>query len=187
MLPQTALDYINEQSVGAQIYQLPDEDIETTRLYRNFLYTNLIFSILPSDREDVDDGKDAEWTRLAHCYLFGITIRDESFSNASIDAILEKMEDAEWYPTGVASEVYAYTSPGDNLRKLIVDMHVWCGQGTWIDAPHDDANGPVEFLQDVIRGMAKEGSDIYEKDVKMPWETNGCAYHTHLVTAKCNK
>jgi hypothetical protein len=32
------------------------------------------------------------------------------------------------YPTGIATEVYNYTAPGDKLRSLVVDLHVWRGE-----------------------------------------------------------
>ena len=32
------------------------------------------------------------------------------------------------YPTGLATELYARTPPGDKLRSLIVDLHVWKGK-----------------------------------------------------------
>ena len=131
---------------------------------------------------------DAEWTRLAHCYLFGLSLKDEAFTNASIDAIIEKMVISDRYPTGIASEVYQFTPTGDNLRELLVDVHVWKGRGTWVKAPHDDATGPMEFLQDVIGGLGTAGPEIHEADAEMPWEEAPCAYyHVHEATGQCRR
>ena len=130
---------------------------------------------------------DAEWTKLAHCYLLGITIKDEKFANACIDAIIEKMDEIDRYPTGIASEVYQFTQNGDSLRKLIVDVHVLRGYGKWVRHPHDDAEGPVEFLQDVINGLATVGEKMYDFESALPWEVDRCLYHSHEVTEKCGR
>jgi hypothetical protein len=115
-------------------------------------------------------------------------VRDERFANASIDAIIEKMTVSERYPTGIASEVYQHTNTGDNLRELLVDVHVWQGQGTWVKAPHDDATGPMEFLHDVIQGLATAGGDIYEEDAEVPWQEAPCLYyHVYEVTGRCRR
>lgn len=152
-------------------------------MYRLFLYTGRVTTIGREDQDASDDGRseahsDAEWTKLAHCYLLGKSIRDQKFANASITAITEKMDETDRYPTGLASEVYAFTTKGDNLRQLIVDVHVWKGLGQWIRAPHDDTDGPAEFMQDVLNSMATEGASIHEEDVTMPWDVQ-CAYHVH--------
>ena len=189
LLPEATQTYINQHSQGHQTFQLPNEDANIMNIYRNFLYSHRIFSKSPEDEDMEDDGKseahnDAEWTKLAHCYLFAITVQDERFANASINAIVEKMQEIDRYPTGIAGEVYQYTQPGDKLRQLIVDVHVRKGLGNWVRPPHDDAEGPKEFLQDVINGLVAVGGGLYEDEVPMPWEAK-CRYHTHVVTRKC--
>jgi len=37
------------------------------------------------------------------------------------------MHEQDYFPTGLANEVYMRTEPGDALRKLIVAFHVWIG------------------------------------------------------------
>ena len=189
LIPESTKAYINERSQGQQAYQLPDEPVEIFQIYRLFLYTGGIFSVSARDQDQPDNGRskvhdDSEWTKLAYCYLFGLTVRDEKFANASISAIIEKMIEVDRYPTGIASEVYDLTKDGDELRKLLTDIHVWRGQGTWLKPPHGDADAPKEFLQDVITGLVKAGSELYE-DVAMPWVKNGCVYHSHQVTDRC--
>lgn len=146
LLPDSAKAYITQRNAGEPLFQLPEEDITIVRIYRLFLYTVSIFSFTNNDQDIPDNGRrrahaDAEWTRLAHCYLFGLSLKDEAFTNASIDAIIEKMTISDRYPTGIASEVYRFTPAGDDLRGLLVDVHVWRGRGTWVKAPHDDATG----------------------------------------------
>jgi len=112
-------------------------------------------------------------------------VKDERFANAAVSALIEKMTESDRYPTGIASEVYACTPRDDNLRRFIVDLHVYKGQGSWIRAPHGDADAPREFIQDVINGLAVAGSSIYEDDVQMPWDRGICEYHKHTVTPRC--
>ncbi len=117
----------------------------------------------------------------------GKHIQNERFCNVVIDALVEKMTSIGTYPTGIAGEVYGGTEQGDKLRKLIVDTHVWRGIGQWIRAPHDDANGPAEFLRDVVSGMAEAGGDMFDEAYRMPWEGNLCGfYHSHTWSEKCS-
>lgn len=191
LLPESTKAYINERNVGEQIFQLPNENAEIFRIYRLFLYTGTIYSVTDQDEDRPDNGRrqvhsDAEWMRLAHCYIFALAVKDERFANASIDALIEKMMISDRYPTGIASEVYQWTPAGNNLRSLLVDIHVWKGRGFFVKPPHDDASGPMEFLQDVINELAAAGGKIHEDGVSMPWEDAPCVfYHEHDATAQC--
>ncbi|KAK3698450.1 hypothetical protein LTR37_016921 [Vermiconidia calcicola] len=193
LIPAATQDHIHEVSAGQQLYELPEQDPEIFRIYRGYLYTKRIYSVDVGDRNgpdsnDLEAYSDAEWTRLAHLYLLGITLKDERFANTIITCIIEKMGEADRYPTGIASVVYACTPAGDGLRKLIVDVHVWKGHGTWISEPHDDADAPKDFLTDVIAALAEAGGQIHKEGALMPWEGKGrqcMRYHTHEGTAKC--
>lgn len=190
LLPETAKFYINGQSGASGLYQLPDEDVDTFNTYRLFLYTGRIYTVHPENIERPDNGRqethnDAEWVKLAYCYFFGLLVKDDRFTNACISAIVEKVKETERFPSGIASDVYEYTTEGDKLRKLIVDLHVWFGKGSCIKKPHEDADGPKEFLQDVINGLALAGPEIHDEEIEMPWERNVCRYHTHSVWAQC--
>ena len=111
-------------------------------------------------------------------------MRDEVFANAAVTALIEKVKESEHFPTGLAGGVYAYTQAGDKLRALIVDLHVWLEAGTCLVALHEDAEGPVEFLQDVTAEMAEAGGQVPEDGEKL-WESDPCACHEHRVTARC--
>jgi len=43
----------------------------------------------------------------------------------------------------------------------------------------------MDFVQDVLRGLAEAGSELYAPDVQMPWDVDRCKYHTHTTTAPC--
>lgn len=140
-LPEKTKAYLTARAAGAPFHQLPDEDPAILHLYRLFLYTGTIFSIANEDKNEMDTAEhnggasmDAERTKLMECYILGAHLHDERFRNAAINAVVQKVEDEEEYPTGLASDVYRYTAPGDRLRRLIVDFHVWKGQGTFFDS-----------------------------------------------------
>ncbi|KAK5168059.1 uncharacterized protein LTR77_006627 [Saxophila tyrrhenica] len=191
LLPDATQAHINQVCAGLPTYQLPGEDPEIFHIYRSWLYDKKLYTIADGDRELERAGrmsvhKDGEWTRIAHCYLLGVTLKDERFANAALSGMVEKTIAADRYPTGIASDVYAHTSSGDKLRKLIVDFHVWKGLGGWIKAPHDDSNGPVEFIRDVVTSMADAGGHIYREDCEAPWAQDLCGvYHLHEASEKC--
>lgn len=193
LLPDTTKTYIAERNIGNPIFQLPSEDVTMFQIYRLFLYTGIVYSITNDDQDSPDDGHcvvhaDAEWARLAQCYLLASVVKDERFANAAIDAIVEKMTISDRYPTGLASEVYQGTSKGDNLRKLLVDVHLWKGLGTWLGAPHDDSSGPTEFKQEVYTLYRAASTEIFYEDAEMPWEESTCLhYHVHENTAPCHR
>ncbi|GAB7325194.1 hypothetical protein MBLNU13_g09269t2 [Cladosporium sp. NU13] len=170
-----------------------DATHETFEIYRSFLYTGKLFTHdAHGDQDYAHNGndeahEDREWVRLALTYFLGLKMGDEKFCNAVVDGIVEKMAEADRSPTGLATEVYAHTQPGDKLRALLVDLHVWKGLGTWIQPPHDDANGPMYFRREVRTSVREAGSAIHDADVPMPWEDDPCQYHVHNDTAVCER
>lgn len=138
LLPEKTKAYLTARAAEAPFRQLPTELPEIVNLYRLFLYTGTIFSIANGDKDAMDTAEnnhgasmDAERTKLMECYILGQHLHDERFRNAAIDALVKKVEEEEEYPTGLAGDVYRYTESGDRLRRLIVDFHVWKGQG-WL-------------------------------------------------------
>lgn len=92
---------------------LSEHSAETVYMYRLFLYTNQFYSITSADKDYDDYGRlveheDREWVRIAHAYFLGSFLKDETFANAAIDALLEK----------VGSEVlYTKRSPGRSYHS----------------------------------------------------------------------
>lgn len=189
LLPAASKEYLNTRFHLEQVYWFGEEDPAMANLWRLYLYTGKVFSHDEAvDQDDPDLGNDThadgEWTKLAHAYFFGRKVQDENFANACVTALIEKVQATERFPTGIASEVYTYTSQGDKLRELIVDLHVWMGESTCLQAPHEDADAPMEFHQHARREARRAGGAVY-KCVVYPWETDPCAYHEHSVTKIC--
>lgn len=183
-------DYLNNRFAMEQVCWLREEDPSIASLWRLYLYTGHIFSDdKATDQEVPDTGDeeshaDGEWTKLAHAYLFGRKVQDEGFANACVTALIEKVQESERFPTGIAGEVYKYTSPGDKLRKLLVHLHVCVGRGECLKPPHEDADAPMEFHRNVRGELRRAGDAVHGEHVPL-WETDRCAYHTHVSTRIC--
>ncbi|KAK4506444.1 hypothetical protein PRZ48_000176 [Zasmidium cellare] len=182
--------------VNGLLYPLIEESADMLRLYRLFLYSGKIGSkdediVRPSPDssahdDEAEEAKDSEWHQLVLMYHFGSKIRDEKFVNKVLDALVEKVQEEDRWPTDLAWDVYDETKVGDALRRLYVDLHVWVGQGSGVNYPYEDRDGPEQFRRDVKVGMIMAGEKVHDPEVEMPWQTQFCAlYHTHFVTPVC--
>lgn len=203
LIPAQTKDWITcHGMINNLIYPLIDESADMLRRYRLFLYTGKIAS-KDEDVASLHPG-DSEWHQLVLMYLFAGKIRDEKFGNVVINALVEKVQDEDTWPTGLAHEVYEETKKGNQLRRLYVDLHIWVGQGmsstmslkseffadlvagSGIQAPHDDRKGPTEFLRNVRLGLAVAGERIYDSEAEAPWQKDLCKnYHKHEMTSVC--
>lgn len=116
------------------LIHLVDQDPELVAIWRLYLYTGKVWSQWDGDFDEADDGEqpvheDREWHRLMLLYVLARSLRDEAFGNKVLDSIFEKANISDRYPTDLAAEVWEHTTWGDNLRKVIIDLHVWKGQG----------------------------------------------------------
>lgn len=128
LIPTSAKDWNTSHGlVNNLIYPLIEESADMFRRYRLYLYTGKVAS-KDEDVESLQPG-DSEWHQLVLMYLFAGKIRDEKSGNRVIDTLVEKVQEEDTWPTGLAHEVYEETQHGDPLRRLYVDLHVWVGRG----------------------------------------------------------
>ncbi|KAF2211435.1 hypothetical protein CERZMDRAFT_98320 [Cercospora zeae-maydis SCOH1-5] len=175
------------------LIHLVDQDPELVAIWRLYLYTGKVWSQWDGDFDEADDGEqpvheDREWHRLMLLYVLARSLRDEAFGNKVLDSIFEKANISDRYPTDLAAEVWEHTTWGDNLRKVIIDLHVWKGQGTGIRESHADRNGPTDFLDRVRTSLTIAGDRVKDAGITLPWanSSNRCAkYHTHHFTHYC--
>nr|OQO23595.1 hypothetical protein B0A51_08097 [Rachicladosporium sp. CCFEE 5018] len=155
--------------------QLDAYTIESFELYRVWLYTGKLYTRVP-EYEGVGAVEvvlaDREWGRLANAYVLGVDLDDERFANAMVDAMIEKVDGSDRYPTSLATDLWLSLDQGDKLCNLIVDFHIWKGLGTGIKKPHEDAAGPPTFLSQVKRGLKAAGKLIYDPEIPEPWKEN---------------
>lgn len=155
-------------------------------LYVQYLYHGKIFSCFSEDNPQTHD----EWIRLWDLYILGDCLQDECFRNSVLDALVEKANKDERYPTQLAADTYANTPPGSPMRRLIVDFHVWTGQGGSFTKTahnkaakhHDYFTGPREFFLDTIVAFADAGPDLYKSIRQKPRIKDPCVYHEHKDT-----
>lgn len=128
LIPNPTKDWIASHGlVNNLVYPLIEEGADMFRKYRVYLYTGKV----ASKDEDVADetSGDTEWHELILMHTFATKIRDEKFANTAINALVEKVQEEDNWPTDLAHDVYDETKNGDPLRRLYVDLHVWLGMG----------------------------------------------------------
>lgn len=191
LLAGSTKTYLNTRFYEGQVCWLPEVDPSIADLWRLYLYTGNVFSqdeAIDQDTADTGDEShaDGEWSKLAQAYLLGRKIQDDGFLDACVSALIAKVQDTGRFPTGIAGEVYMGTAPGDKLRKLIVDLHVYMGECECLREPHEDARGPKAFLRDVQREK-RRASDILRRPRVQPWESDPCMYHVHGEMTWCRQ
>lgn len=148
-------------------------------LYHSTLYVK--------EKEDASAYKDITIHKekeqlLCKLYFLGNQIQDDFFKNCVIDAIADLTVESHRALASV-TEVDDNTLPGDKLRMLVVDMHVWSAHPGWIRETTWD--GPKEYWKQRCSEMVKVGETKYAKDSKHPWIVHRCRYHTHGDGKKC--
>ncbi|KAK6442946.1 hypothetical protein LTR95_000824 [Oleoguttula sp. CCFEE 5521] len=156
---------------------LETHSVESVELYRVWLYTGRLCTRVP-DEEEIEAEEvvlaDREWGRLANAYTLAVELRDEKFANLIVDAMIEKVDGSDRYPTSLATDLSASLPRNDKLCNWIVDFHVWKGLGTGIRRPHADAEGPVAFLREVTRNLVAAGDAVYNPKLPEPWKVYPC-------------
>jgi hypothetical protein len=137
--------------------KLPEENcVETLVNYLNFAYREK----LPTEdiKAKADGGFTGDpFTALAKLYVIGERILDRSVQSAVIREILRlvtiksKGKGARSYPeTTSVTVTYSGTSAGSPLRRLMVDLYVKAGTGSWNYSKHP------EFLMDLWKALLEE-------------------------------
>lgn len=116
---------------------LPDDTPSVVNLYAQWLYSDKIISRQSPNEED--ERTVAEYSLLIDAFVFGEKIQDGPFKDASIDALIHLVDTPDkdgwkWYPTGRVDFAYQGTPEGSPLRKLLVDMHMFHGNGEWLSS-----------------------------------------------------
>lgn len=164
---------------------LEQEKSRIFEVFARFLYSGKVYSQAEGDAS-LDQGKprDKEWGRLAQAWKLGDTLQSPSFKDAVVDTICEKMALAKKYPVSLYMSTYATTSEGASLRRLVVDIAVWCwgpnafGETTF----HESWN---QFFRDLALRQHEMGKDGLKG--LAPFETPSCNYHEHGNDSPCYK
>ena len=122
--------------------KLPEDEPEIFGVYVHWLY----YGTMPV----IGNSPFLEYLNLAKGYILGDKLLDTRYQDATIHAIIERSvtphEDKLWYPlTSTIEHAYNNTGESAKIRKLLVDLYVFAGQGNWLN-PKNASSVPQPFL-----------------------------------------
>ncbi|KAF2223116.1 hypothetical protein BDZ85DRAFT_263013 [Elsinoe ampelina] len=180
----------NELIGGSNSCHIADYGPDLMEMYNSYLCTGSVFSRQPST-EGVKPKKitihgstmsedDIEWLLLAELHIMGGFLLDTKFQNIIIDAMFEKLQSDGDAPLILAEGIYSHTPPGDPLRRMLVDLHVYLWHGECIEsAGATDAQNEADFMYQVAKELLAVNARGPLKDAAKPWDLDGCRYHIH--------
>lgn len=157
-----------------RVIPLPDDDPEVFKLYQQWIYYKRIFSTPSTSSAKADSGA---YPVLVKAYLLGQKLLDGNFKDAMIDCIVEKLYTSATFDIKLTSLVYDATPPKSPLRKLLLDIYVWCGDPTWLDEEQLGEFVNAEFAVELSKRQMGYMSGI--KPASPAFTGDICAYHEH--------
>ncbi|RFU24056.1 hypothetical protein B7463_g12285, partial [Scytalidium lignicola] len=145
---------------GQRLVRLEEDDPNTFELYLHWLYRDT----LPVRIDEPGPASNSEYLQLAKAYILGDKLQDSDFKDVVTDAMIDKCKSKasdgrSWFPVGpVIKCIYDNTLESSKARRLLVDIYVHNGSGSWISdwAKKDDI--PKDFLYDItIALLSKRG------------------------------
>lgn len=152
----------------------------TVELYKEWLYSHNIYSETPA----ADQAQDSEYIDLIEAYVMGAHFEDACFQNAVTNAMIEKIAAGHTLHVQMPSMVYARTTPGSALRKLLIDVYAWFGGAEWLDGSTESHSAlHPEFLLDLCKTLF-EMRDPNMKVTPPPFLQSACIYHDHSAVER---
>lgn len=159
---------------------LPEEFPEYFAMFVQFLYNGQIHSARDGDSYTDANGKtkDREWGTLAKAWAMGQRLLSTTYCDAVVDALLAKINEGQYFPTGLYSVAYKVGRGDSAMRKLLVDVPVW----RW---PDDEfKSNPLEAGSEGFRrdlAIAFSGFMCSARQGVDPLKDPGCRYHEHVA------
>ena len=111
---------------------LEDEDPEVFKRFNEWLYTGKVLY-------DDETYENVSFTPLLDLYVFAERRLMPRLQNACIDALISKNKESPHLPPGLAIQyVWDHTFVSSPMRRLLVDLHVRCGDMQGILASDED-------------------------------------------------
>lgn len=126
---------------------------------------------------------DKEFERLGLCWALGDSLQSRSFTDAVLDALIEKMMLSNQQPSRLWTLAYEYPQNAA-FKKLMVDLAAFA----WNDESFQDTvtdsgrSGHAEFMRDVCLRLKRQ-----TPGEQKPWIDCGCKYHDHGEEKPCYK
>ena len=133
------------------------------------------------------DGDDElrRFTQLYDLYVLADMLQDETFANATIDALLKETDAKETWPTGLVTYAWSELPESSAMRKYLRDLWVARSYSTWFSQLSGDiSDAPKDFWIEVAKTHTKIREKT-EKVLKPSWATR-CKYHLHKNGSKCS-
>jgi hypothetical protein len=152
-----------------------DEDPDVFQLYLHWLYRGT----LPVRIDEPGQEGNAEYLQLAKACVLGDKLQDGDFQDVIIDAIVDKCKSEAsdgrtWFPVGpVIQQVYDNTLESSKARRLLTDLYISHGSGSWLREWIKQDEIPRDFLFDVAIGFLDRRIDDPTKNSTL------CEYHQH--------
>jgi hypothetical protein len=157
-------------------FDLTAEDPKLFKNYLHWLYLRTLATVLT----EVEEGHDSDNNILSMCCVLGDKIIDVDFKNAVVTALIESMEKqpCSYKPTipgcRTISMMYAKTTEGSPLRRLLVDM--WVNNAGVSSVRHLTEKLPHDFVLEFPRALLlskrvpKEDTRTWKEHVKDYYE-----------------
>lgn len=148
-----------------RVVKLPEDDPEIFGIYLHHVQTNE-FSVLPDSLSLEDNGYEETLIKL---YVLAEKLQDTRFKNAIVRAVIgychQSRPNNRFYSLGqsVTRLLYEGTSPGSNMRRVVVEMKAW---------DHNNLEGilrkgwPYEFLAELAYESIKCRDTKHDKKKK---------------------
>ena len=175
------------------VVRLPGDNPEIFQIFAEFLYDGRIHSTKATDK--VPDAEhpgrvDAEWERLARCWILGDKLNCVWFQDASIDAIVQKIMETDRVPKNLHTLVYSHTTGDNPLKQLVVDIAAWrYSRDDFLNLDSDCDLELSRFFCDTIARLHKRcnmrKSTTTPGPGDEPWYESGSdPYHLHCFASK---
>jgi hypothetical protein len=154
--------------------RLEQEDPEIMQIYLNWLYRGT----LPVRHDEQGSG---EYMELAQAYVLGDQLQDNDFTDAVIDAIIDKYQYYNVWPGyNTVSYIFDNTADSAKARRLLVDIYAYVGNAEVLDKVEKNDSLPKAFLYRLAAALFNIDSRTRRNSPQSPRNLkNTCIYHQH--------
>lgn len=164
--------------------RLPDQEPAVFSAYLHFLY----FGKIPCRQVDKegpfpnDDIVHLEFDMLCRLYMLAERIKDRKAMDAAIGALMSSYNEKDLKDgrrilrNDFITEIYDETKHGSPLRRLMVDMHMWYGDGKFMSTAIDKTLDK-DFLLDLARALLVKHGGPPGDGEPIPAGVSVCDYH----------
>lgn len=168
----TALDNGSKDAKKSTV-RLPDADVDTFRVFVQWLYTGEVVLLDPEDAKKDDKGT-ARYLSLTKLYKLGVDLYSIRLRNVAIDSFIGMKGKVSGAPNElVIAQAFEFTSEHSTLQRLLADIFQHCEDVVWLNQKGSEL--PHGFLLAVYR----ERMLLQGKKPPMLKYSERCKYHEH--------